>query len=235
MVDSKVLIGAVTGEYARRADFYDYLNLMTKPTNSLLLLCHDRSPAKGRNMIIDAAIQHDCTHVFFLDDDMAFPADILSKLLAHDKDAITGLYLSRAYPHQPLIFDDFGDDGKALYSYLDENTPPLKKIAAAGLGCVLIKIEILKQMEKPWVRLGELDSQEWCDDIGFWWRYYKAGFELYCDTTIRVDHIGTVKVCPRFEGGRWLVGYDTAGNGLISTPLVNPGVEYTVGNSDGAS
>ncbi len=235
MVDSRVLIGAITGEYARRADFYDYYNLLLKPEGSMALFCHDRSPAKGRNMIIEAAIQHDCTHILFLDDDMAYPADTLNKLLAHNKDAVTGLYLSRAYPHQPLIFDDFDDEGKALFSYLTETTPPLKKVVAAGFGCVLIKVEALKQMEKPWVRLGELDAQEWCDDIGFWWRYYKAGLKLYCDTTVRVGHIGTVSIWPKLENGQWLVGYDTSGNGMISTPLVNPNQEYTMVANDGTS
>jgi hypothetical protein len=235
MVDPKVLIGVITGEYGRRADFYDYYNLMEKPEGSMALFCHDRSPAKGRNMIIQTAIEQGCTHILFLDDDMAYPANTILKLLAHDKDAVTGLYLSRAYPHQPLIFDEFDEDGKALYSYLTETTPPLKKVVAAGLGCVLIKVEALQKMEPPWVRLGELDIQEWCDDIGFFWRFYKAGLELYCDTTLHIGHIGTVSIWPKFVNGQWVVGYDTSGKGMISTPMVNPGQEYTVVNNDGTS
>jgi hypothetical protein len=235
MVDPKVLIGVITGEYARRADFYDYYNLMIKPNNSMALFCHDRSPAKGRNLIIQAAIDHDCTHILFLDDDMAYKEDTLMKLLAHDKEAVTGLYLSRAYPHQPMIFDAFDEDGKAMFSYLNETTPPLRRVVAAGFGCVLIKVEALKQMEKPWVRLGELDAQEWCDDIGFFWRYFQLGLDLFCDTTVQVGHIGTVVIYPKFQDGRWLVGYDTSGSGMISTPLVNPGEEYKMVGSDGTS
>ena len=69
------------------------------------LLCHDRSPAHGRNLIVEAAKEFNCTHILFVDDDMAYKPESLEQLLSHDLDIVTGLYLSRAFPHQPLIFD----------------------------------------------------------------------------------------------------------------------------------
>lgn len=221
MVDSKVLIGVVTGEYARRADFYDYYNLLEKPAGCVVLFCHDRSPAHGRNLIIEQALLNDCTHVLFIDDDMAFDADSLNKLIADDKDIVSGLYLGRAYPHQPLIFDYADEEGRCLYSYLEPDTPHLKKIVAAGFGFCLIKTSVFKRMEKPWVRLGELQSDEWCDDLGFFNRARLSGIDdIWCDTSVRCGHIGTVIVWPKFENGQWLTGYDTGGKGMLSTPQI---------------
>ena len=222
MVDNKVLIGVTTGEYARRADFYDYYNMLCmKHPDCMAMFSHDRSPAHGRNIIVEQALQHDCSHVLFIDDDMAFQSNALAQLLSHGKDIVSGLYLSRAYPHQPLIFDIAAEDGSCLNAYLNGDESRLKEIVAAGFGFCLIKIDVFKKMERPWIRLGELNSEEWCDDIGFFNRVRKAGFKAYCDMECLIGHIGTVIVKPVRENGEWFTGYDTSGKGLVTTPQIN--------------
>jgi glycosyltransferase involved in cell wall biosynthesis len=216
----KILIAASTGEYARRADFYDYMNMLEKPAGSILMYSHDRSPAAARNVIFQQAIDYQCTHVLLVDDDMAFRSNALAQLLEHDKDIVSGLYLGRAYPHKPLIFD-LADDttGSCAYVNLNDSTQGgrLKRIVAAGFGFCLIKVSILDRMEQPWVRLGELDPQQWCDDIGFFNRARKSGIESWCDMECRVGHIGTMIVWPNFQDGMWFTGYDT-GQGSINVP-----------------
>ncbi len=227
MVYNKVLIGVITGEYSRRADFYDYFNLLSKPAGSLSLFCHDRSPAKGRNLVIEQAFEHKCTHILFIDDDMAFKENALSQLLEHDADVVSGLYLSRAYPHQPLIFDVADDSGACLHTYLFGNEPRLKKIVAAGLGFCLIKTSVFNELEKPYIRLGELNQEEWCDDLGFFKRVREAGFEIYCDTECRLGHMGTVVIWPnKSESGQWLTGYDTNGKDMLNTPQISLDAGY---------
>lgn len=218
MVENKVLIGLLTQEYARRSDFYDYFNLLQKPANSLVIFCHDRSPAKGRNMIIEAALENNCSHVLFMDDDMACKSDALMKLLENDYDIVSGLYLSRAYPHTPLLFDVADESGACLPLYLTDDTR-IKPVVAAGFGFLLIKTEVFRKMKKPWVRLGELNAEEWCDDIGFFKRAREAEIQSYCDTSVRVGHIGTMIVWPNFERGQWCAGYDSSGNEQINVPL----------------
>ena len=232
---NKVLIGVPTEEYARRSDFYDYFNLLQKPNNSMVLFCHERSPAKSRNILIEQAEQHDCTHVLFIDDDMAYPPDSLMKLLENaDKDLVSGLYFSRTFPHQPLAFDVADENGAALHMYMEEDTPRIVPIVAAGFGFLLARIESLHKMEKPYVRLGELDPQEWCDDIGFFNRARKAGLQAYCDTEVRVGHIGTMIIWPNKFDGRWYSGYDTTGIGItgnngrqmVNAPQANIDIVY---------
>ena len=222
MVENKVLIGLITQEYARRADFYDYFNLLEKPPNCHIIYCHDRSPAKGRNLIIEAAIENGCTHVLFMDDDMACKPEALKQLLEHDVDIVTGLYLSRSFPHQPLIFDVADDSGACLYAYLMGGESRLREIVAAGLGFCLIKTDVFHKMDKPWVRLGELNNEEWCDDIGFFNRVRKAGIKVHCDMECRIGHIGTMIIWPNQDDGKWMTGYDTNGKGMINIPQVVP-------------
>lgn len=226
MVDQKILIAYVTQEYARRADFYDYLHMMKKPKDWLLLACHNRSPAKGRNLIVEAAMEQKCSHVLFVDDDMAPKENALMQLLEHDVDIVSGLYLTRAYPHQPLAFDVADDSGACLYMYLTNDQPRLTEVVAVGFGFCLIKTEVFRRLEKPWVRLGELNSEEWCDDIGFFNRVRKAGIKVHLDLECRIGHIGTIIIWPNKEKHEWMTGYDTGGKGQINVPQIVPRVTY---------
>ena len=167
MVDTKILIAVPTAEMARRADFYDYYNLLRKPIGSILTFAHGQSPARNRNLMIQQAIDHNCTHILFIDDDVAFEPDMLERLLAHDKDIVGGLYLMRNYPHHPIMFDEAQPDGRCLTHWLSDGETGLIEVVAQGLGCCLIKTKVFKTMQEPWIRLGELESDHWCDDIGF--------------------------------------------------------------------
>lgn len=213
-MSDKVLIGVPTGEYSRRADFYDYFNLLHKPAGSVVLFVHEASPAKARNILFEQAIQYDCTHILLIDDDMAYQPDYLTRLLQHDKDIVSGLYVGRSFPHKPIVFDLADESGACMNMYLEEDTPDLVPIVAAGFGFILIKTSIFEKLEKPYVRLGELDSQEWCDDIGFFKRVREAGIQSYCDTTVRCGHIGTMIIWPNKMDGKWYSGYDTTGIGI---------------------
>jgi hypothetical protein len=222
MVDQKVLIGYTTQEWGRRADFHDYLNRMTKPENTILLPCHDRSPAYGRNMIIQASKELECSHLLLVDDDMAIPQDGLMRLLSHNKDIVTGLYLTGAYPHPPLIFDLVDESGAALNCYLEKDEPRLKKILNCGLGFVLFKMSVFDRLEKPYIRLGELDPEQWCDDIGFFNRVTAAGIDIYCDMECLVGHIKTMIVTPyRDVNGNWCTLYDTGGKRSVPIPQIS--------------
>jgi methyltransferase family protein len=222
----RVLIGISTGEYARRADFYDYVDYMEMLPGTARSWVHGQSPARSRNIIINQAIEGNFTHVLFLDDDMAFKPDLMKTLLSHDKDMVTGLYLGRNYPHKPMIFDYADEFGRCRYVFLNGHDSRLKKVVAAGLGACLIKTSVFEKMEKPYVRLGELDKDHWCDDIGFFLRAKAAGFELFCDLECYLGHIGTMIIWPnRNEQGDWFSAYDTNGTMKLQVPQPNP---YTV-------
>lgn len=219
----KIMISVITGEYARRADFYDYYNLLIKPPDTYVILCHDRSPAHGRNVVIEAAIENNCSHILFIDDDMAYKPDSLVKLLEHDVDIVSGMYFTRSYPAKPLVFDIADDDGSCLPVYLTGEEPRLIEIVAAGLGFCLIKTKVFQELDKPWFRLGELDPEQWCDDIGFFNRVRKADIKVYCDTEVLCGHMGTMIVWPEKDAdGAWYAGYDTNGSTRLRVPASHP-------------
>ena len=206
----KLMIGVPTGEYGRRADFYDYFNGLEKPEGTIIMFVHGQSPAKNRNVIAEAAIKHDCTHVLYIDDDMAFKGDVLTKLLAHsDKDVVSALYLMRNYPHYPVIFDEVHENGKCKFMFLTPGRKGLTEVVNCGFGFVLIKTDVFKALEKPWIRLGEIEKDEWCDDVAFFNRVREAGFKIYCDLDIWIGHMLNVTLWPGKSGEDWCSVYLT--------------------------
>lgn len=220
----KVLVGLSTAEHIRKADFLPHFLGLIKPDNTLIITVHGQSPAQARNIIVDQAISNDCTHILFLDDDMILPADTLMKLLSHDKNIVTGLYLLRSFPHFPALFDEAYENGKCKFTFLDENVSGLVKGVNCGLGCVLISINVFKALEKPYVRLGEIEKDGWCDDVGFFNRVRNAGFEIYCDTTATVGHITSVVMWPEKVGDQWFTNYKHS-NGNVHIPQNIPAPE----------
>lgn len=219
----KILVGLSTSEYIRRADFLPYFLALEKPAGTLISTTHGQSPAKNRNIIIEQALSNDCTHVFFIDDDMAIPSDTLMRLLAHDKDVVTGLYLLRSYPHYPAVFDKFYEGGKCRFMFLDKNVKGMVPIVNCGLGCVLIKTEVFRKISAPWVTLGGIIKDGWCDDIAFFNRVREAGFEMFCDTDVRAGHMHSLILWPGCHEDVWYTEYkNDSGNVLVPQTLPVP-------------
>ncbi len=214
-----VLVGFLTGEYARRADFYDHLHWIEKPPDTVMYACHDRSPAKGRNLIVAEAQRRGCRSILFLDDDMICPPDTLSVLRRHDVEIVSGLYCGRTHPHYPLAFSHFEPEGACVASLVGTE-PGLLPVAAAGMGCCLIKTSVFDRLEPPYFRLGELNPEYWSDDIGFFKRVQMAGLQAYCDTTCRIGHIGSLVVWPERTAAGWGVRYDTSPQGTRPEPTI---------------
>lgn len=226
MGEPKVLIAVPTAEMARRADFYDYLNMMQRPNNCMGTFAHGASPAKNRNIMIQLALDNDCTHVLFIDDDMAVPPDGLLKLLAHDKDIVGGLYLLRNYPHFPLMFDEYWEDGRCQYAFLSPDKTGLQRVVNTGLGFCLIKTEVFKTIGEPWITLGQLDKDGWGDDIHFFNRCRETGFEMYVDCDVRCGHIMSAIISPHLaEDGKWYTLYNTGSVESFQVPQLVPTVE----------
>lgn len=223
MVDSealkpevKVLIGIPTAESTKRADFYDYLDQMDKPLGTVISRAHGQSPARNRNLMIDMAINHNCTHIMFIDDDVLVSKDALMKLLSHDKDIACGLYLMRAFPHQPVAFDHQNSEGMVRWLQLTPSLNGLIEVESTGLGCVLINLNVFKSLEKPYIRLGEVEKDHWCDDLGFYKRAKEAGYVIWLDLDIRCGHVVASVIRPENVSGTWFTSYDTNGSGRVT-------------------
>ncbi len=215
----RVFVALMTKEEGgRRADFYDNYDLIKNPPGIQCFRnkAHGQSPARGRNMLIQQALDANATHILFLDDDVYPPENVISQLLAHDKDIVSGLYYSRSYPHKPYIFREGREDGSCVWGALRDDETGLIPIVAAGLGVCLVKTTVFHKMEQPWIRLGEYELDQWCDDIGFFNRARAAGFEIFCDLNCQAGHSFSGIIWPMYAENRWLTSIDTKGDARVT-------------------
>jgi hypothetical protein len=226
-MEPKVMIIIPTEEMGRRADFYDYMDMMHRPDGTVTIRPHGQSPARNRNLGIEEALKHECTHCFFVDDDVILRPDALLRLLAHDKDLVGGLYLMRNYPHLPILFDESYDDGRCLFSFLKPGRKGLVETVNTGLGCMLIKTDVFRKMERPWVRIGQLEKDHWCDDIEFFNRARNEySYQVYVDLEVQAGHIISTIIFPhRDDKENWHTAYATNINEAFTLPQQSPSDE----------
>ena len=135
----------------------------------------------NREVIAELAQQMDCTHLIFIDSDMVFSTDAVTKLLERDKDIIGVNYNMRQFPPTSTVQLAQGETiQKELF-----------RCNGVATGFMLIKMEIFKKLEKPWFHVGIIDEKTLeGHDYRFCRKAREAGYEVWCDPTIPVGHIG---------------------------------------------
>jgi glycosyltransferase involved in cell wall biosynthesis len=144
-----------------------------------------------RNLIADWAKRYD--YLFSVDSDIVLPRDSLVKMLAADKDIISGLYIQRIPNTKTLeVYMDTPGGGCTNIPYERIEKLGIVEIAACGMGCVLIKNAVFKALEYPhYLYKSALDHKNTVsEDIYFCIKARKAGFKVWADPSIKCDHIG---------------------------------------------
>ncbi len=130
---------------------------------------------QNRNIICEEVMKLGCTHVMFIDTDMLFEADGLTRLLDQDKAVIGGMYNKRQHPITPIVKDFTGQ----TESFQADFVPA---------GFMLVDLRKVKDLPKPWFFFSEEANS---DDSYFCHKVRAAGMEVWCDPTIKIKHIGS--------------------------------------------
>ncbi|MGE3341518.1 MAG: hypothetical protein AB7J46_06515 [Candidatus Altimarinota bacterium] len=139
----------------------------------------------NRNQIVDAALQNGSDYLLFVDSDMAFPVDGLERLLAHQKDIVGGYYNTRRGNCPVRVWDE---DGKLIAP--DPIPEELFQCAVLPTGFMLIRLEALKKLQKPFFQVITHAQGTIGEDVSFCKKAVDAGLEIWCDGSIRVGHVG---------------------------------------------
>jgi GT2 family glycosyltransferase len=154
----------------------------------------------ARNRLASTAVAHDFSHIVWLDSDMVFQSDTVTKLIDHaktGKDFVTGLYFSRGFPMKPIVMQeiiwDRKEDGKIVHGakpYYDYPRDTMFEAAGCGFGCCITSVEMVAHVAAafgqspfdPFPSLGE--------DYTFCWKAGKLGYKCWCDSRIKAGHVG---------------------------------------------
>ena len=151
----------------------------------------------SRNLLSLYAIENGFDNVLWLDSDMLFPPNTLTKLEAYNMDMVTGLYVKRHEPVEPVLYEKIeeperGRDGKLIANISSSTNYPRDSffpVAGCGFGCVLTSTKLLKHV---WDEYGPaFTPYPWAsEDISFCHRVNQLGYQIYCDSSVSCGHIG---------------------------------------------
>lgn len=154
----------------------------------------------ARNSLTKQAIDGGFDRILWLDSDIVFGPDLMVRLARHLDDGyeyMSGLYFKRQYPTEPVCYKTITQvqEGKELVTkalvYKDYPKDQLFEVDATGFGAVMMTVDLIKRVQdkyglpfSPQLGLGE--------DMSFCWRAKQVGAKLYCDSSIRLKHIGSI-------------------------------------------
>jgi hypothetical protein len=144
-----------------------------------------------RDAIVQKAQACDATHIFWLDSDMRFPKDALMYMLKHDVDIVGTNYCKRMPPYQPVATAE----GMQFHTF--EDSTGLVPVDHLGMGCMLTKVSVFKDMKLPIFPIGWSDEKEQYigEDVAFQRKARLAGLTVYCDQDLSkvISHIGRME------------------------------------------
>lgn len=152
---------------------------------------HKRDIYEVRNNLCQQAIDLGCTHIVMMDTDQVYhDEDLLMRLLDHNKDIVCGKVHRRYPPFEPIL--NVGH--KHVPDEIIEKGG-LIEVDATGTGCMMIRLDILKDIPKPWFELSVNDEgREIGEDIGFCYKAGEAGYKIYVDCDVEIGHLALVQV-----------------------------------------
>ena len=152
----------------------------------------------ARNRLAKQAVDDGFDRMLWLDSDIMFEPDLMLRLAEHldnGLEYVSGLYFKRQYPTAPVCFKTITQrtEDKELITeallYEDYPKDQLFEVDATGFGAVMVSVDLIKRIKdkyglpfSPQLGLGE--------DMSFCWRAKQVGAKLYCDSSIKLKHVG---------------------------------------------
>ena len=157
----------------------------------------------SRNNLALQAMKTEFDYMLWLDSDMVFQQDLLIRMkqTMDEKglDFLTGLYFRRVPPFTPVLFDqlDIAEDGSCTWTDFKDVPEGLFKIGGCGFGCVLIKTDVLFDVQ---AKFGELFNPiaNMGEDLSFCWRARQCGYDVWCDPSLVCGHVGYTVINDKF-------------------------------------
>lgn len=149
----------------------------------------------ARNVVVKAALETEADAIFWCDSDVLLhpvddrgqvtgSADVITRLVRHGKDFITGVLCQRQRPYYPLLAH-FDRERRIFDWVVGMPRDVVAPMDGCGFGCVVTSTRLLRALTDPWFAF-----EQYSEDFDFCLKAAAAGFQLYADTGIRCTHLG---------------------------------------------
>jgi len=146
---------------------------------------------KARN---DLAKEMDGDFLIFLDSDMTFAPDTITKLRKaaerEDVDIVSAACFRKVPNYEPCFFYKIPDNSPGYYWPMRWPEDRLFEVDAVGSACTLIKRKVFESVNFPWYEYTNFLSE----DLNFCRKAKENGFRVWIDPTIRIGHLTMLPV-----------------------------------------
>lgn len=156
----------------------------------------------SRNQLLMKALAGGYDRILWFDSDMEIPKDTM-RILSEDLDAghgiVSGLYIKRIPPFTPTIFktceiQQLEDQPEKLIPvtdlYQDYPKNDIFEVAACGFGCVMMDVATVRKITDKLGVMLFMPTAGFGEDFSFCLRASYVGEKIYCDSRVRLGHIG---------------------------------------------
>ncbi|MBN2407269.1 MAG: hypothetical protein JXJ19_06195 [Elusimicrobia bacterium] len=160
-------------------------------------MCLGADVRRGENQKpFDGKIDYE--YIMWIDSDIIFTPQQMIRLLSHDKDIVSGVYMMDGGEYFAAVkdwdekyFKKYGSF-RFLTSEDIKNSGNLLEVSYAGMGFMLVKKGVFESLTYPWFRplekrIGKITDFT-MEDVSFCLRARDKGFKVYIDPRVRVGH-----------------------------------------------
>lgn len=183
------------------ASFAQCLARLKKDDDCLVLLNQSSLIYDSRNALAAYAINGNFDAVLWIDSDMIFQPDLLETLsadLESGKDIVAGLCFCRRYPYLPVVYKRLELEGETPIneSYVDYPEDGIFRVEGCGFGVVMMKTDVLRKISDKYNTVFS-PLPHFGEDLSFCIRAKECGYEIWCDPTVKIGHVGYITVTDR--------------------------------------
>lgn len=149
-----------------------------------------------REKLADHALEGGCDYILWIDSDMRFPKDTITRLLAHNKDICGVNATTRTIPVKPtakMLEVDMENKTNLWHPVVSKGKTGIEKVTAIGCGVMLVKAEVFKNTPKPWFWFYQIPGGKTLgEDVHFCVAAADAGYETWVDHDLsqEIGHVG---------------------------------------------
>lgn len=194
----RILLGIPTAKYIETETFKSIYDLDVPDGYEITFQCfYGYTIDQVRNLIGKWAEGFD--YLFSVDSDIVLPQDTLVKMLNHNVDMVSGVYIQRKPDQEILeIHRKNNQGGVSSVSFKDIQPAGLHEIDSCGFGCVLVKSDVIRKIGYPYFQYKSALDHAFTisEDIFFCKRAQEVGAKIYVDSSIVCKHIGNTIFLP---------------------------------------
>jgi hypothetical protein len=150
--------------------------------------------AEIRNDLVGGALTRGCSHIMMMDTDQIYPENTILRLLNHNLPVVSAAVHRRWEPFDIIMYR--GEIDRFLHVTDEEFIKSKKenkliKIDATGTGCILYSATCFYDIPAPWYENVKSEKGWVGEDITFCSKLRKAGYDIFLDPNVAVDHLTT--------------------------------------------